>query len=589
MIKLLLASALAALFIFPAASGDESTPMPAVAVAVSPSPAPPGTPLPTAAPEPTSTARPTATPAPAPTQPSISRPTGTPTLAPTLSPLPTPAVVDLKIVIDDGTSWRELFDTLTGSERNCMETELGDDLERLLDSPILGGYGSQDPELRMFSCLSPGTARGFFVAALLSGLPFGIDAAESERGCVEQLVADQDIAAIMALSDSGQSDESLMLELWVGVMLCIPDLLMTYVGADPSLLSDEENNCVRAVFRNLDTETLTAWAAPDSFEASAKAMEFAQSLGECVPGMFEGESRSEEPRPPDDHSDWPEEGTPLAPGQMTQGVVDDEFDYDYFVFEAVEGETYRTNVIAAAGNMGVVPDVAIFPSNLEMVHCALETDNGGAAIVTMPQELLDCAFESDSDGNAIITWTAPRTGSYIMEIRKGDTRNPVDYRLVITGGKDGPTLTGSEIETVKSIIDNDATLSGMGLGDYAVVRTGPWVSGEEEPVGAIAELVPEKPVTFRGKVPVVAFEPDAATGRDYQQGVMEIQAEGIRRLVVPVDLSMEVVAGVEVDDADSFMIVGEPVPAPTPTLEPTRVIAPAPSFSMSLIALGNLE
>ena len=573
MTKLLLAIALAALFIFLAACGDESTPM--GAVTVPPSATLPATPLSTVAPEPTSTVRPTATPAPAPTQRSIPRPTVIPTLAP--SPLPTPAVVNLKIVIDDDASWRELFDTLTGSERSCMETELGDDLERLLDSRILGDYSPQDPEFRMLTCLSPETARGFFVAALLSGLPFETDPAGSEIGCVEQLVADQDIASIMALSGIGQSDESLMLELWVGIMLCIPDLLMTHVGADPSLLSDEELECVRALFRNLDTETLTAWAAPDSFEASAKAMEFAQSLGECVPGMFEGESRSEEPRPPDDHSDWPEEGTPLALGEMTRGVVDDEFDYDYFVFEAVEGETYRTNVIGASGNLGVVPDVAIFPSNLEMVHCALETDNGGAAIVTMPQELLDCAFESDSDGNAIITWTAPRTGSYIMEIRKGDARNPVKYSLIITGGRDGPTLTGFQIETVRSIIGNDATLSGMGLGNYAVVRTGPWVSGEGEPIGAIAELVPEKPMTFRGQVPVVAFEPDEATGRDYTQGLMEIHAEGIRRLVVLVDLSLEAVAGVEVDDADSLVIVGEPAPMPTPALESTAEAMPEPS------------
>ncbi len=573
MSKLWLASALTVLFVFLAACGDESTPMRGVAVPASP--ASTVTPLPTPAPDPTSTARPTATPTP--TRPSIPRPTGTPTATPTPAPLPTPAAVDPKAVIDDGTSWREVFDTLTGSERNCMETELGDDLERLLDSPVLGGYSSQDPEFRMFSCLSPDTARGFFVAGLLSGLPFEIDPDGSETGCVEQLLADQDIAAIMALSDSGQSGESLMLGLWAGVMLCIPDLLMTFVGADPSLLSDEELECVRALFRNLDTETLTAWAAPDSFEASAKAMEFAQSLGECALGMFEGERRSGEPRPPDDHPDWPEEGTPLALGQMTRGVVDHEFDYDYFVFEAVEGETYRTNVIAATGDLGAVPDVAIFPSNLEMVHCALETGNGGAAIVTMPQELLDCAFESDSDGKAIITWTAPRTGSYITEIRKGDTRNPVKYSLIITGGRDDPTLTGSEIETVRSIIDNDATLSGMRLGDYAVTAIGPWVSGEKEPIGAIVELVPEKPVTFRGKVPVVAFEPDEATGRDYTQGLMEIHAEGTRRLVVLVDLSLETLVGVEVYGADSFVIVGEPAPMPTPTPEPTTEAMPAPS------------
>ena len=150
----------------------------------------------------------------------------------------------------------------------------------------------------------------------------------------------------------------------------------------------------------------------------------------------------------------------------------------------------------------------------------------------------------------------------------------MNYSLIITGGKDVPTLTGSEIETVKSIIDNDSTLSGMRLGDYAVIRTGPWVSGEKKPIGAIAELVLENPVTFRGMVPVVAFEPDEVSGRDYQQGVVEIHAEGIRSLEVLVDLSTEAVAGVEVGDADSFVIVDWPAPKPTPTLEPTAEAMP---------------
>ncbi len=570
MTKLLQTSALAALFIFLAACGDEPTPMRTVSVQSAPAPA--MTPLPTAAPEPTSTTWPASTPTLAPAPPLIPRPTETATPSPT--PSPTPAVVNLKITIDDGTTWRELFDMLSGSERNCMETGLGDNLELLLDSRILGGYSSQDQEFQMFSCLSPENGRGFFVAAVLSDLPLDIDPAGSDIECIMELVADKDIAAMMTLSNSGQSDESLTLELWVGVMLCIPDLLMTFVGTDPSLLNDEENECVRTVFQNMDADTLTAWVVPDPHEVPAKAMEFVQTLEECAPDMFEGGRSSEEPGPPDGRPDWPEEGTPLALGEMTWGVVDDEFDSDSFVFEAVEGETYRTNVIAAPGNLGVIPDLAIFPWDLEMVHCALKTDSGGGATATVQQDLLDCAFEGDGEGNATITWTAPRTGTYIIEIQKGDTQEPLNYSLIITGGMDVPTLTGSEIETVKSIIDNDATLSGMELGDYRFTAIGPWVSGEKKPIGAIAELVLANTVTFHGKVPMVAFEPDEATGRDYKQGVVEIHAEGIRNLVVLVDLSTEAVAGVEVGDADSFVIAGEPVPMPTPTLEPRAEAMP---------------
>ena len=139
---------------------------------------------------------------------------------------------------------------------------------------------------------------------------------------------------------------------------------------------------------------------------------------------------------------------------------------------------------------------------------------------------------------------------------------------------DGEHTFEDEIETVMSIIDSDSTLSSMRLGDYAVADIGPWVSGEKKPIGAIAELVLENPVTFRGRVPIVAFEPDEVSGKDYQQAVVEIHAEGIRSLVVLVDLSTEAVAGVEVSDADSFVFVGEPVHKPTPTLEPTAEAMP---------------
>ena len=550
MTKLLQASALAILFIFLAACGDESATAPAVTV--SPSPTPTETPLPTAAPEPTSTARPTAASIPAPTQSSIPRPTGTPT------PSPTPGVARLSVAIDDETTWRELFDTLAGSERDCVDAQLGDDLERLLDIRVLGEYSSQDTEFQVLSCLDPETARGFFVAGVLSDLPLEIDPDGSEISCIEELVADKDIVAIRALSESGQPDESVMLELSVGVLLCIPELLMTFVGADPSLLSEEEFECVQAVFQKIDAETLTAWVVPDPYEVPAKAIEFAQSLAACAPDLFEGEYRVVEPGPADDHPDWPDEGTPLARGEMTRGVVDNEFDYDYFIFEAIEGETYQIHVIRAPENPGVVPDVAISPRMLRSARCALETDGEGGGIASVPQALLKCAFESSSDGNAIITWTALTAGQYIIEIQKRDARKPVQYSLIITGGNDVPTLTGDEIETVESIIGNDAALLTMDLGHYEVANIGPWVSGDRRPIGAIAELVLENPAAFRGKLPAIAFEPDETTGRDYQQGIIEIHAEGIRSLTVLVDLSMEAVVGVEVDEADSFVIVGEP-------------------------------
>ena len=43
----------------------------------------------------------------------------------------------------------------------------------------------------------------------------------------------------------------------------------------------------------------------------------------------------------DDHGDTPATATPISLGEVIHGTVDDNFDYDYFQFQAIEGKNYR--------------------------------------------------------------------------------------------------------------------------------------------------------------------------------------------------------------------------------------------------------
>ena len=154
MIKLLQVSALAGLFILLAACGDNAT----TTATVTPLPPPvPVTTLP-----PIITPEPTATPTPP-------HPTTTVDRMQVRvgvhkadgAAAPTRGIAILPIDIDSDTTWRDLFETLSSSERNCMEVALEDGLEMSLDIHILAeGFGLEYAEFQLFTCLSPENAKG---------------------------------------------------------------------------------------------------------------------------------------------------------------------------------------------------------------------------------------------------------------------------------------------------------------------------------------------------------------------------------------------------------------------------------------------
>ena len=101
---------------------------------------------------------------------------------------------------------------------------------------------------------------------------------------------------------------------------------------------------------------------------------------------------------PDDHGDTLATSTSLSPGEATWGLVDDDFDYDYFRFEAVRDRTYRIDVTG---------------TTLEHFRVRLYASDGAAPTNWHRNRYRD---DSSAVDRASIEWTAPSSGEHYLAI-----------------------------------------------------------------------------------------------------------------------------------------------------------------------------
>ena len=88
---------------------------------------------------------------------------------------------------------------------------------------------------------------------------------------------------------------------------------------------------------------------------------------------------------------------------------------------------------------------------------------------------------------------------------------------------------------------------------------GPWVSGEEwEFIGALVEIALNNPVDYEGFLPIAESydKPEGGSGDLYADGgrSYRLQARGIKKLDVLVDLNKGKVVAIEVSEAASVNI-----------------------------------
>ena len=115
--------------------------------------------------------------------------------------------------------------------------------------------------------------------------------------------------------------------------------------------------------------------------------------------------------PPDDHGDTLASATDVSFGDVVDGTIEDDFDFDYFGFETIEGRTY---------------DARITTGTLDRFRLRLYAHGGAAPLNWHSNE-----YGDDTISGGGIYWVAPRSGQYYIAIDgyEGDVGT---YTLTIT-------------------------------------------------------------------------------------------------------------------------------------------------------------
>lgn len=113
----------------------------------------------------------------------------------------------------------------------------------------------------------------------------------------------------------------------------------------------------------------------------------------------------------DDHGDTLTDATDVPLGEVVQGSLENDFDFDYFRFQAEEGRAYRIDVMGAS---------------LEGFRVKLYTSDGAA-----PKDWYGNQFAEDSASGEITQWLAPSSGHFYVAI-EGYNEHVGTYSLTIS-------------------------------------------------------------------------------------------------------------------------------------------------------------
>lgn len=380
-----------------------------------------------------------------------------------------PSVEATEISVGSATTWQDLFDGFTPDEQSCIRDALGDDLLASALSERVLAEGETDPWLAdLFACLSDPTAQAVFFAATVAGAEEdGITLNAAERSCLRSVVADLDIADLVASPD----DVAASADFTQSMIACLPDVMLQTVLADMGVaydsLSEDERSCLREWLSGADWGALLSGEPleePEAFgalmaglldcvpEAALRAMleesgvayddlteeeraclhellsgdafselfrglasedpeaifAFLGELFTCVPEglLIDGDFGGGETLGDDDHADAPVGATPAAVGAPVEGVLEHGGDIDMFVFEAQEGAFYRIDA-----GLGTLDD---------------------SILRLLDADWWELAYNDDYDDTLAsrIEWEAPAAGNYYVAVEGwGGTGS---YTLTIT-------------------------------------------------------------------------------------------------------------------------------------------------------------
>ncbi len=183
---------------------------------------------------------------------------------------------------------------------------------------------------------------------------------------------------------------------------------------------------------------------------------------------------------PDDHSDWPQNATTIASGQTVDGVIDPQFDSDYFVFDSPAGYFATAEVIAQRQGSPLIAILALY-------------DEQG-------QQL---AWSQGWWGwDPYIDIQLPRTGRYYLRVMPSDWGSlggpDCTYKIVLTL-QPGPQISVTPIFVEQTLLQgtkvttamNVSNVGGRSLTFIARGATSALSTLRHQPVNRRVMVVPE--------------------------------------------------------------------------------------------------
>lgn len=202
---------------------------------------------------------------------------------------PTPAV-ELGIDIDSGSVWRDLFGTLSDSERSCLREELGQErLREVLDLPLIFEGDAEAWMATVYGCLWPDRSRAVFVAAFMAEIAEDEDVqfSESEQACLRESVWAFDPATVIAAMTPEAADPAAAGDFFSAFVSCIPDLFLTSMvgemGISMEELNEAETSCLREWVIEIDWAPLIGAADSDN---PAAFLTFSLGVLSCIPQLL---------------------------------------------------------------------------------------------------------------------------------------------------------------------------------------------------------------------------------------------------------------------------------------------------------------
>lgn len=193
------------------------------------------------------------------------------------------ASVTKRFEFDASSTWRDAFDQFTDAEQQCIRDEIGGLLEVVFDNPIAASAGSEAMELGFSECLESDTLKAIVLANTLAmSEP---ELTEAGKLCVEELIAESDIVAVMAGDKANAEPENIAAagQFFEGMMSC---QLADQLGSAEGL--GENEICFAELFEATDFAEVYIGQRPDaSPENAAKFEAFMTGMFGCLAGAME--------------------------------------------------------------------------------------------------------------------------------------------------------------------------------------------------------------------------------------------------------------------------------------------------------------